>query len=175
MNKETMRIEEFLLIISFLIIIIGLVWQVQISNETVMAPSERVQNMLAAPSIAANTYLDDYSLYVPQGYKYEIVGNTVVLYNKESVLTFYLGQGVELKKEFFEKMNLDLEKLYGQSISVDGVQTYIYAWQYDDSQIELLIGQNDSYVVAIYPESKIDEGITDMTRMFNSFQAVNDK
>lgn len=170
-----MRIEEFLFIISFLIIIIGLLWQADITNKTVMAPSERVQNMLAAPPIAANTYLEQYSLYVPQGYKYEIVDNTVILYNKESIMTFYLGQGVELNKDFFEKMNPDLEKLYGQSISVDGVLTYTYAWRYDDSHIELLLGQNDSYIVAIYPDTDIDEAITDITRMFNSYQAISDQ
>lgn len=170
-----MRIEEFLIIIAFLVLIIGLLWQAEVGDTDALQPSERVQNMLAAPPIAANTYLEEYSLYVPQGYKYEIVDNTVVLYNKESIMTFYLGQGVELDKEFFDMMNPDLEKIYGQSISVDGVLTYTYAWQYDDSHVELLLGQNDSYIVAIYPESKLDEAIIDITRMFNSYQAISDK
>lgn len=175
MNKETMRIEEFLLIISFLILIIGLLWQAQISTGEALQPAERVQNMLAAPPIAANTYLEDYSLYVPQGYKFEIVENTVVVYNKESIITFYLGQGVELSTEFFDKMNQDLKKVYGQSVSNDGVITYTYAWEYDDSHTEILLGQNDSYIVAVYPNSKLDEGITDITLMFNSYQAIYDK
>lgn len=175
MNKETMRIEEFLIIIAFLVLIIGLLWQAEVGDTDALQPSERVQNMLAAPPIAPNTYLEEYSLYVPQGYKYEIVDNTVILYNKESIMTFYLGQGVELEKDFFDKMNPELEKIYGQSISVDGVLTYTYAWQYDQSHVELLLGQNDSYIVAIYPESKLDEAITDITRMFNSYQAISDK
>lgn len=175
MNKETMRIEEFLLIISFLILIIGLLWQAQISSGETLQPADQVQNMLAAPPIAANTYLDDYSLYVPQGYKFKIVENTVVVYNKESIITFYLGQGVELSTEFFDKMNKDLKKIYGQSTSNDGVTTYTYAWEYDDSHTEILLGQNDSYIVAVYPNSKLDEGITDITLMFNSYQAIYDK
>lgn len=175
MNKETIRIEEFLLIISFLILIIGLLWQSQVVDNSALQPAEQVQNMLAAPPIAANTYLEDYSLYVPQGYKFEIVDNTVVVYNKESIITFYLGQGVELNKDFFDNMNTDLEQIYNQSVSNDGVLTYTYAWQYDESHIEILLGQNDSYIVAIYPESKLDEGITDITLMFNSYQAINDK
>lgn len=175
MNRDTVRIEEFLLIISFLIIIIGILWQAQTSSKTEFMPAQNIQNMLAAPPIAANTYLEDYSLYVPQGFKYEIIENTVVIYNKESIITFYLGQGVELKTEFFDKMNVDLEKLYGQSISIDGVVTYTYAWKYDDSHTEILIGQNDSYIVAIYPDSKLDEGLTDITLMFNSYQSANGK
>ncbi len=175
MNKKTMRIEEFLLIISFLILIIGLLWQAEVSTAaSSLQPSARIQNMLAAPPIAANTYLEDYSLYVPQGYKMDIVGNTIVVYNKESIITFYLGQGVELSKDFFDKMNTDLELIYSQSSSNDGVLTYTYAWQYDESHVELLLGQNDSYIVAVYPESKLDEGITDITLMFNSYQAIND-
>lgn len=174
MNKETMRIEEFLLIISFLVIIIGLLWQAQIGTTSTMQPAQRVQNMLAAPPIAANTYLTDYSLYVPQGYKFEIVENTVVVYNKESIITFYLGQGVQLSTDFFDKMNTDLNKIYGQSVSNDGVITYTYAWEYDESHTEVLLGQNDSYIVAVYPNSKLDEGITDITLMFNSYQAIYD-
>lgn len=171
MNKSTVRIEEFLLIIAFLIIIIGLLWQAQINTHDELQPAQKVQNMLAAPPIAANTYLDNYSLYVPQGYKFEIVDNTVVVYNKESIITFYLGQGVELKTNFFDKMNTDLEKIYGQSVASGGVITYTYAWVYDDSHTEILLGQNDSYIVAIYPNSKLDEGITDITLMFNSYQS----
>lgn len=175
MNKETMRIEEFLLIISFLILIIGLLWQANIGTPgSDLPPVERIQNMLAAPPIAANTYLEDYSLYVPQGYKVDIVDNTIIVYNKESIITFYLGQGVELTSALFDKMNTDLELLYSQSVSTDGVLTYTYAWRYDESHIELLLGQNDSYIVAVYPESKLDEGVTDSTLMFNSYQAIND-
>ncbi len=174
MNKDTVRIEEFLLIISMLIIIIGVLWQAEISQEKTLSPSASIQNMLAAPPIAANTYLENYSLYVPEGYRFEIVENTVVVYNKESIITFYLGQGVELSKSFFDKMNTDLEKLYGQSISNNGVNTYTYAWKYDESHTEILLGQNDSYIVAVYPDSKIDEGVTDITLMFNSYQSIND-
>lgn len=175
MNKETMRIEEFLLIIAFLVLIIGLLWQAQISSETKISAASRVQNILVAPPIAANTYLDDYSLYVPQGFKFKIVGNTIVVYNKESIITFYLGQGVELTTEFFNKMNTDLTKIYGQSTSNNGVITYTYAWEYDHSHTEILLGQNDSYIVAVYPNSKINEGITDITLMFNSYQSIDDK
>ncbi len=174
MSKDTVRIEEFLLIISLLIIIIGILWQAEINQTKELLPAEQVQNMLAAPPIAANTYLENYSLYVPEGYKFEIVENTVVVYNKESIITFYLGQGVELSKEFFDKMNTNLEKIYGQSISNNGVTTYTYAWKYDESHTEILLGQNDSYIVAVYPNSKIDEGVTDITLMFNSYQAKND-
>ncbi len=174
MNKDTVRIEEFLLIIAFLVIIIGLLWQAQVGKDSDLTPAENVQNMLAAPPIAANTYLDSYSLYVPQGYKFEIVDNTVVVYNKESIITFYLGQGVALSTEFFDQMNTDLEKIYGQSVSTDGVMTYTYAWEYDDSHTEILLGQNDSYIVAVYPNSKLNEGITDIALMFNSYQAIDD-
>ncbi len=174
MSKDTVRIEEFLLIISLLVIIIGILWQAEINQTKELLPAEQVQNMLAAPPIAANTYLENYSLYVPEGYKFEIVENTVVVYNKESIITFYLGQGVELSKEFFDKMNTNLEKIYGQSISNNGVSTYTYAWKYDESHTEILLGQNDSYIVAVYPNSKIDEGVTDITLMFNSYQAKND-
>lgn len=174
MSKDTVRIEEFLLIISLLVIIIGILWQAEINQTKELLPAEHVQNMLAAPPIAANTYLENYSLYVPEGYKFEIVENTVVVYNKESIITFYLGQGVELSKEFFDKMNTNLEKIYGQSISNNGVSTYTYAWKYDESHTEILLGQNDSYIVAVYPNSKIDEGVTDITLMFNSYQAKND-
>lgn len=174
MNKETISIEEFLLIISCLILIIGILWQAQLVSENTLQPEARVQNMLMAPPIAANTYLDDYSLYVPQGFKFEIVDNTVVIYNKESIITFYLGQGVTLSTNFFEKMNPDLKKLYGQSTANDGVITYTYAWEYDVSHTEILLGQNDSYIVAVYPNSKLEDGITDITLMFNSYQAIDD-
>lgn len=172
MNKDTMRIEEFLLIIAFLIIIIGLLWQANISMSSRVSPAAQVQNMLASTPIAANTYLDDYSLYIPQGYQFEIEDNTVVVYNKESIMTFYMGQGVQLENSFFESMNEDMERLYGQSTSHDGVTTYTYAWQYDNSHVELLLGQNDSYIVAIYPEQKLDEAIVDITLIFNSYQRV---
>ncbi len=174
MNKDTVRIEEFLFIIAYLIIIIGLLWQAQISVGNQKNPAQSVENMLAAPPIAANTYLDDYSLYVPEGYKFEIVDSTVVVYNKESIVTFYLGQGVELDTNFFNKMNPDLEKIYGQSVSNGGVTTYTYAWQYDDSHTEILLGQGDSYIVGVYPDTKLEEGITDITLMFNSYQTIND-
>ncbi|WOO87814.1 hypothetical protein RZE82_02485 [Mollicutes bacterium LVI A0039] len=173
MNKDTVRIEEFLLIISLLVIVIGLLWQAGIADEVELDPAEHVQNMLAAPPIPANTYLENYSLYVPNGYEYEVSGNTVVIYDKKSIITFYLGQGVELKSEFFDKMNTDLEKLYGQSISNDGVITYTYAWKYDENHTEILLGQNDSYIVAIYPDNEISDGISDITLMFNSYQAAN--
>ncbi len=172
MNKDTVRIEEFLLIISFLIIIIGLLWQAEI---TLNKPSEvalEIQNMLAQPPMSANTYLDNYSLYVPQGYKLKIEGNTVVVYNKESIMTFYLGQGVELSSDYFDKMNKDLEKIYGQAVSSNDVTTYTYAWQYDETHVELLLGQNDSYIVAIYPQNKMNQAITDIALMFNSYQRV---
>lgn len=175
MNKDTVRIEEYLLIISFLVIIIGLLWQSQIKVDTNIGAAQQVQNMLAAPPIAANTYLESYSLYVPQGYKFNIVDNTVIVYNKESIITFYLGQGVELKTEFFDNMNTELDKIYGQSVSADGVTTYTYAWEYDESHTEMLLGQNDSYIVAVYPNSKLDEGITDIALMFNSYQSIDVK
>lgn len=174
MNKDTVRIEEFLLIIALLILIIGILWQAQISSTSTLAPEAKVLNMLAAPPIASNTYLDNYSLYVPKSYKFKIVDNTVVVYNKESIITFYLGQGVTLETKFFDNMNTDLEKLYGKSISSGGVVTYTYAWKYDDTHTEILLGQNDSYIVAVYPDSKLDEGITDITLMFNSYQSIND-
>ncbi len=174
MNKDTLRIKEFLLIISFLVLLVGLLWQAQLNEQKTISPYAQIQNMLAAPPVDANTYLTNYALYVPQGYKLKIVDSTVIIYNNESILSFYLGQGVELNSNFFESMNTDLEQLYAQSTSHDGVTTYTYAWQYDKSHVELLLGQSDSYIVAIYPKNKVDEAITDIALIFNSYQVIDD-
>lgn len=175
MNKKIIGIKEFLFMISILILTIGILWQAKISEKNVVSVPEQVQNMLVAPPIGANTYLEDYSLYVPQGFKFKIVDNTIVVYNKQTIITFYLGQGVQLEKAFLDSMNPNLEKLYGQSASVDGVTTYTYAWKYDEDNVEFLLGQNDSYIVCVTPNNKLDESIVDITLMFNSYQSIHDK
>ncbi len=174
MNKRTTRIEEFIFIISCLLIIIGIIWQANINLKADVTPSMQIQNMLAAPPLPANTYLENYSLYVPQGYDVKIVDSTIIVYNKQSTVTFYLGQGVELSSQFFDSMNPKLEKIYGQSTTIDDDVIYTYAWQYDQDYIEILLGQNDSYIAAIYPQAQLDVAITDITLMFNSYQVIND-
>ncbi len=174
MNKDVLRIEEFLLIICFLMLTIGILWEAKTSDSIENHQVLQVQNLMASPPLPANTYLENYSLYVPQGYNLEIVDNTIVVYNDEAIITFYLGQGVALPPDFFEMINNDLTQLFGRSVAIDGVVTYSYAWEYDKNNIEILLGQNDSYITAIYPKNKLDIGITDITLMFNSYQAIDD-
>lgn len=173
MKTSISRTQEYILIISLLIIILGLLLQSQITLQKDTPVESTVEKILAAPPIASNTYLDNYSLYVPPSFNYEVVDNTIVMENDEEIITFYLGEGVDLSSDFYEQVNIDLEQIYGTTSEQDGTTTYMYAWQYDDDHVQILLGQRDRYIAAIYPESKKTECLTDITLIFNSYTKIN--
>lgn len=172
MNSRIQRNREYVFIISLLVIIVGLLLQSQLTLAKSIPIENNVQKILAAPPIAANTYFENASLYVPSGLDYQIVDNTIIMENQDEIITFYLGEGVDIPEDFYDQVNGDLEMLYGLTTVNEGITTYTYAWQYDEDHVQILLGQRDRYIAAIYPESKASECLTDITLIFNSYSKI---